>query len=159
MLGRYSAKKRAAFAVRLYCLFCVVCNSAFTNDIDLDLTGIVHLGFDLLSDLSCNKNHLVIVDDLRLNHDPDLASCLNSKALLDSLIGVADLLKLLESLDVAFIVFASCSRSCRRDSVSSLNNAGNDSSWLDIVVVSLDRMDNDRAFVVLLTNVNAYLNV
>ena len=129
MLGRYSAKKRAAFAVRLYCLFCVVCNSAFTND------------------------------DLRLNHDPDLASCLNSKALLDSLIGVADLLKLLESLDVAFIVFASCSRSCRRDSVSSLNNAGNDSSWLDIVVVSLDRMDNDRAFVVLLTNVNAYLNV
>ena len=47
-------------------LFSVVSNSALTDEIDLDLTWIIHFSFDLLSDLSCHEDHLLVVDDLKI---------------------------------------------------------------------------------------------
>lgn len=93
-------------------LFSVISNSAFTNEINLDLSGVIHFGLNLLGNLSCNEYHFFIVDDFRNNHDSDFTSCLNSKAFFDTIIRGADFLKFLKSLDIAFIIFASCGRSC-----------------------------------------------
>ena len=41
-------------------LFCVVASTAFSDDIYLDLTGIFKFILDLLNDVSCNKNHLIV---------------------------------------------------------------------------------------------------
>ena len=109
--------------------------------------------------MPCNKNHLLVVDNFRNNHDPDFTSCLNCKAFFNALIRSADLLKLLKSLDVAFVVLASCSRSCSRDSVSSLYDAGNDSFRLNIVMMCLNSVDNHGTFVVFLTYIYTDLNV
>ena len=67
-------------------------------------------------------DHIVVADLLRLDHDTDLTACLNSKGFLNSVEAVGNFLKLLETFDVVFKIFASCTGSCCGNRVGSLNN-------------------------------------
>ena len=60
-------------------LFCKVDCSAFSDYVNLDLTRIFKLVFNLLNDFTSEKNHLVITNCLRLNHNTNLTACLYSK--------------------------------------------------------------------------------
>ena len=51
--------------------------TAFADDVDLDLSGVFELGFDLLYDVARHEYHLLIVDLIGLDHDPDLSARLN----------------------------------------------------------------------------------
>ena len=57
--------------------FCIFRDAAFADDIDFDLSGIFKLCFDLVRNISCDDDHLLVSDLLRLYHDPDFTSCLN----------------------------------------------------------------------------------
>ena len=76
-------------------LLCVIDHAAFANQVDLDLTRIVHFVFDLLGDLSCHQYHLLIVDDLRYHHDTNLTASLQCVALFYALIRRTDAFQLL----------------------------------------------------------------
>ena len=51
----------------------------FTQQIDLDLTWILQLVLDLLCDIACQQDHLVLADNLGFDHDTNLTACLNGK--------------------------------------------------------------------------------
>ena len=57
-------------------LFCVVGSSAFSDKVNLNLTGIFHAFFNLLGDIPCKKNHLIVIDNLGLNHNSNFTACL-----------------------------------------------------------------------------------
>ena len=65
-------------------LFSVVACTAFTDDIDFDLTGIFKLILNLLDDISCNENHLIIRNNIGLDHDTDFTACLDSEGLFNT---------------------------------------------------------------------------
>ena len=125
----------------------------------LDLSGIIHLVFNPLSNFSCNEYHLFVVYLLGNYHYADFTACLDSVGFLNALVGGAYFLKLLETLDVVFVIFVSCAGSCSGDSVCCLDQSGDNGLGLNIAVVSLDSVDYLGAFLVLAAHVNAYLNV
>src|SRR6185369_17685200 len=51
----------------------------FADDVDLYLTGISHLGLDLLGDILCKDNGSFVGNFFARNHDPYFASGLDSK--------------------------------------------------------------------------------
>ena len=142
-----------------YGLFCVFDYPALSGKIDLYLSGIIHFVFYSLGDLPCNDDHLLVVDLFGNDHYSDLTSRLNSVGLLNAVIRGANFLQLLQTLDVILVVFASCSGTCRRNSVRRLNKAGNNGLGLNISVMRLNSVDNLGAFLILAANVDAYLNV
>ena len=90
---------------------------------DLYLSGILKLAFDLLHDLPCDYNHLLVVHDLRLYRNSYFAACLDSKRLVHAGEAVGDFLKLLESAYVVFKILAACAGTSCGDCVSSLYNS------------------------------------
>ena len=66
-------------------LFRVVYGASLADQIQLDLSGILHFFFDLLCHFTGDQLHARIVYDLGLNHHADLASRLNSKCLIHTL--------------------------------------------------------------------------
>lgn len=84
----------------------------------LDLSGIIHLVFDPLSNFSCNEYHLFVVYLLGNYHYADFTACLDSVGFLNALVGGAYFLKLLETLDVVFVIFVSCTGSCGGNRIS-----------------------------------------
>ena len=73
-----------------------------------------------------------------MNHDPDLAACLNSEALINALEGIRNILKLFKALDVVLKALAPCSGTCRGDCIGCLNEHGLNCTRLNIAVVSED---------------------
>ena len=65
----------------LGCLLCVLHGFGFADHVDLDLAGVFQLGFDLLGNVSCQQDHVVLGDNLGLDHDADLPACLNGEGL------------------------------------------------------------------------------
>ena len=61
-------------------LFRVIDRLGLAQDMDLDLTGIGKLGFDLLGDVAGEQDDLDLADLFGLDHDADLASRLNGIA-------------------------------------------------------------------------------
>ena len=122
---------------------------------DLDLSGIGELLLDLLCDVAGQQSHLILADLLGLDHDADLAACLNCVASGDTGEALGNLFELFKTLDVVFDVLAACTGAGSGDRVGGLHDAGNDCSRLNVAVVGFDSMDDVIAFLVLLCDINA----
>ena len=140
-------------------LLCVIYGTALSYHADLDLAGIIELVLDLLCDISCEDLHLIIADDLGLNHDSYLTARLDSEGLFNTLKVTRYLLELLKTLDVIFNVLTASAGSCRADSIGSLNYEIKNGYGLNVVVVSLDRVNDLLVLAVLVCNINTELNV
>ncbi len=71
--------------MQLWILLRVLGCSALADDADLDLTGVIQLVLDLLGDIACQQNDLVVADLVGLDNDADLAACLYGVGALDAL--------------------------------------------------------------------------
>ena len=140
-------------------LLCVIDRSAFPYQIYLDLSGVFDLIFDLDCDIMCNDLHTLVVNFFGLDHYADFSARLNGVCFIDTLKACGNLLKLLQAFDIVFKVFASCTGSCRRDSICRLYDNGDDSLGFNVVVMCFDRMNNILAFLILTCRLNAYLDV
>ena len=65
----------------------------------------------------------------------------------------------MQTLDVVFVVFASCGGTCGAYCVGCLYKSGNNRVYLNIAVVSLDSVDDLGAFLILTADIDTYLNV
>ena len=74
-----------------FALFRVICNSGFPDDIDLNLSGIFKLGFDLLGKISCHKHHVIIGNLFGDNHDTYFTAGLNCERLVNSFKAVCNI--------------------------------------------------------------------
>src|SRR5690606_33310029 len=125
----------------------------------LDLTRVLQLLLETPSDLLAHVHHPLVVDPLRVDHDPDLPARLDREAALDALEALGDLFDLLQPLDVRLEHLTpragarSADRICGRDQAR-LGLA----MWL-LVVVRLDRVQHRVGPVVLLAEVPPQLDV
>ena len=117
-------------------LFRVLDDLGLPQDVDLDLTGVLHFLLDLLGQVPGQDDHLVLADLLGPHHDPHLAAGLDGVGLIHAGIGAGDGLQLLQTLDVVFVVFASCGGTCGAYCVGCLYKSGNNRVYLNIAVVS-----------------------
>ena len=140
-------------------LFCVVNGSAFADYVDFDLSGVFKVFFNLLNYLASNDNHLLVANLLGLDHNADFTSCLNCKGLFNAVKAVSDFLELLESLDVVFKIFTSCTGTCGGNCVSRLNDNRNNGLRLNVAVMRLDCVENLVVLLVFFSKVNSKLNV
>lgn len=112
-----------------------------------------------LADVAGKNLHAVVGDSLRLDHDTNLAACLNSVGFLDPVVGAADLLELFETLYVVLVVLASCCGAGCADRVGCLYERCDYRAALNVAVVSLDSVNDLGVFFVLAAYVNADLYV
>ena len=91
---------------------------------DLDLTGISELILDLLGDIPCEQDHLILADLFGLDHDANLAAGLNGIGACDAGKALGDFLKLFKTLDVVLYILAARTGAGSGDSVRRLNEAG-----------------------------------
>src|SRR6266853_3010947 len=84
---------------------------------DPDLTRKAELCFDPLGYIPCHQLSSCVIDLLRLDQDPDLATGLDGVGLLHALERVGDLFELLEPLDVCLERLASRAGPRGRDGV------------------------------------------
>ena len=129
------------FSLNISNLFCVVNVAGLSDDRYLDLSGIVKLTLDLGCDVARKKLHIVVGNNLGLNHDSYLTACLNSEGLLYSLEVACNLLELLKSLDVVLNVLTASTGSCGADSICRLDNEVESRNSLNVVMVSLYRVN------------------
>ena len=78
----------------------------------------------------------------------ELAACLHCVGALDALMGIGDLLELLEALDVVLGRLAAGTRACSGDGIGCLDKHIEDCIRLDVCVVCLDSMDDLRLLAV-----------
>ena len=97
---------------------------------NLDLTGVSQLLFDLLGDVAGQQNHLILADLLGLDHHADLAAGLDRIRACDAWEALGDLLQLFQTLDVVFDVLTARAGACGGDGVGRLNQAGFDGMGL-----------------------------
>ena len=107
-------------------LLCVLHSLGFPDHIDLDLAGIFQLGLDLLGNISCQMDHIVLGNDLGLDHDTDLAASLDGECLFHAGVGAGEFLQLLQTADVIFHVLAAGTGTGSRYSISSLHQHSDD---------------------------------
>src|SRR5215813_1153954 len=120
----------------------VLNRTGLANDGDLDLTGILQLGLDLLGHVAREPERLVVVDPVGLDHDAQLPPRLDREGLLDSLEAVGDVLELLEPLDVGFEDLAAGPRPRRGQGVRPVDENGLERARLVVAVVALHRVDD-----------------
>ena len=140
-------------------LFCVVDSAAFADQADLDLTGIFQFRLDLLDNILCDKHHAFVGNLLRLDHNADFAACLDGEGLVDTREAACDLFKLLQTLDVVFQIFASCTGSCGGQIVCSVNNECGQRLRFYITVVRFNSMDDFLVFLVLAGDIDTELDM
>lgn len=140
-------------------LFSVFGCPALPYDADLDLSGIFKLGLDALGDLPCDDNDIRIGYGIGADHDADLTSCLDGKALVDAFEGVGDLLQFFKAFDVVFKAFTPCAGTRCGYCVRRLNEYGLNGIGLDIVVMGEDTVDDLIVLAVLLGKIRADLSV
>jgi len=147
-----SIKKLPATRQRAFCavLFCVIDCAIFTNKAYLNLTGIFKVAFNLFNDFASSEHHLVITNNIGLNHNTNFAACLNCKGLFNTVEGVGDFLQLFKSLNIAFDIFSAGAWSCGRNCIGSLNKTGDNGFSLNIAVMSVNGVDNRLVFFILL---------
>ena len=81
-------------------LLCVVYSLGLADEVDLDLTGVFQLAYDLLGDLPGQQDHVVLGDVLGLDHDADFAAGLDGKGLVHTVEGRGQLFQLFQTADV-----------------------------------------------------------
>ena len=121
--------------------FSVIYVTGFSDYRYLNLSGIIKRILDLLGNVTCEDLHLVVGDNLGLNHDSNLTAGLDCEGLFNTLEVTCNLLKLLKSLDVVFNILTSRTGSCSADSICSLDNEVKCALGLYVVVVSLNCVD------------------
>ena len=89
-------------------LLCVIYGLGLAQDMNLDLAGIGELGLDLLGDVPCQQDHLILADLLGLDHDAYLAAGLNCIGACDTGEALGNFLKLFKTLDIVFDILAPC---------------------------------------------------
>src|SRR3984893_5927535 len=114
----------------------------FADDDDLDVTGVLHLGFDALRDVLGELMGVQIGDLLRLGHDAQLSTGLDRIAHLHALVGHGDLLELGQSLDVALEYVAAGAGARGGDAVGRLGQHRLDGLGLDVFVAAQRRVDD-----------------
>ena len=97
---------------RFLILFSVFGCPALPYDADLDLSGIFKLFFDFLNYITCNKHHLVVAYNIRLNHYANLTTCLNCERLFNAFKRASNFLKLFKTLNVILNILSSCTGTC-----------------------------------------------
>ena len=75
------------FGGAAYFLLCVFDCTTLSDKMYLDLSGIIHLVFNPLSNFSCNEYHLFVVYLLGNYHYADFTACLDSVGFLNALVG------------------------------------------------------------------------
>ena len=150
----FAVKKQNGCSVLLLFLFCVLDGLRLSKDVDLDLTGVSQLLFDLLCDIARQEHHLILGYLLGLDHNAYLASGLDGVAAGDTGEALGYLLKLFKALDVVFDILAACAGAGGGDSVGCLNDAGDDRARLNIAVVRLDSVDDRFALLILLADID-----
>ena len=83
-----------------------------------------------------------LVHHFRLYHDANLAACLDGVGALDALVGVRDLLQLLEALHVGVQRLLAGAGAGGGDGVGGLDEHVDDGVGLHIVVMGLDGVDD-----------------
>ena len=137
----------------------VIDRAALADKIYFDLTGVLDLFLDLLRHVTCDDLHARVIDLFGLYHHADLTARLNSICFVNTGEADCDLLKLFKSLDVVFKILASCTGSCSRNGIRRLDQHGNDRLRFDVVVVSLDSVDDLAALLEFLCGIYADLDV
>ena len=140
-------------------LFCVVADSALPDNVDLYLTGIFKLVFNLLDDVAGDENHLLVADDFGLDHYAHFAARLNGERTLNALERGCDAFELFKALDVVLNILASCAGAGSRNGVGGLNEAGDKRLCLNVSVVSLDGVNDALALAVFFRGLNTQLNM
>src|SRR6188768_2488318 len=99
----------------------VVDGAGFTDDGDLDLTGIFELVFDPAGDVLREPDGFFVGNLLALDHDADFPARLDRERLRHALEGVGDAFELFQTLDVGLEDVAACAGPRRRDGVGRLD--------------------------------------
>ena len=76
---------------KIFYLLGVFDSLGLSQDVNLDLTGVGELLLDLLGDIPGQQDHLVLANLFGLDHDADLAACLNGVGALDAGEGLGNL--------------------------------------------------------------------
>ena len=145
--------------MQLLILLRVLGCSALADDADLDLAGVIQLVLDLLGDITCQQNDLVVADLVGLDKDADLAACLHGVGALDALKAVAEGLQCFQTLDVALHVLAAGTGTGSGNRVGGHDDERQRRLGLHVAVVGLDGVDDLRVLAVFLADVNADLDV
>ena len=140
-------------------LLCVIDGAAFADNADLDLAGIFQLVLDLLDNILRDEHHTLVGNLLGLDHDTDLTAGLDRKGLVDTGEAAGNFFQLLQTLDVVFKIFASCTGSCGGQIVCSINDECCQRLRLNIAVVRFDGMDDFLVFLVLARNIDTELDM
>ena len=85
-------------------LFGVLDDLGLPEQMDFDLTGVLQLVLNLLGNVPGQQDHLVLTDDLGLDHDTHLAAGLDGEGFLHPVEGGGDLLQGLQALDIVLQV-------------------------------------------------------
>src|SRR3954470_6633275 len=131
----------------------------FTDDGDLDLTGIFQLVLDALGDVLREPHGLFVADAVALDDDADLAAGLEGERLRDALERVGDAFELLEALHVRLEDVAPRAGARRRDRVGGLDDHRLERRPVDVHVMRGDGLEDGLALAVLAQEVQAELEV
>ena len=149
-----SAIRKSPFAVsdeRAFCfeLLGVLHRARFANDVDANLTRILHFLLDALGNFLGENLRAIVGHVVGLDHDAHFAAGLNRVALLDAGEGGCNLFQLLQTLDVVFEALTARTRTSSGNRVRRLNQHGFNRLRFDVVVVGEDAVDDIGALVVL----------
>src|SRR5690606_9301571 len=125
----------------------------------LDLTGILHVLFDAVGDVTSQQHGRGVVDLVGLDDDPDLAPSLDGEGVLDPREAGRDALEAFETFDVALQRLAARARPGGRDGVGGVDDDGEEGLGAVEVVVVRDRVDNLARFAETPAEVGADLGV
>ena len=140
-------------------LFCHIGSTGLTNNIDLDLAGVFHLGLDLLGNLVGHKRHTAVGYHFRFYHHADLTAGLYGVSALHALKAARDLLQLLQALNVVLHILTAGAGTGGRYGVCRLNQAGDHGLALYITVMRLNGVHNGFALFILAGKFHAQGNM
>ena len=140
-------------------LLCVIDGTGLTDHIDLDLTGVLQLGFNFLGNFTGEQNHLGIGNLFRIDDDTDLAACLNGIRTGHTGGSICDLFQLFQSLNVRFEVLAARTRTGSGNGIGCLYQTSNNGFRLNVAVMRLYCVNNVVVLAVSLAEVNTDVNV
>ena len=123
-------------------LFCIFDNALFSDEIDLDLSWIATIRFNLCGNLLCLAFGIEIGDRIRIDEHTDFSSCGECVRLVHARKAHRHIFHLLDTLDVILNIHTSSSRTHGRYGIRDLYDFCLDTYLRDIVVVSLDDIDD-----------------
>ena len=146
-------------AMRFPKLFCVFDRFGLPDHVDLDLTGIFQLRFQLSGDVPGQEDHIVLGDLLGLYHNADLPTGLDGVSLFHAGIGAGEFLQFLQAANVVFYIFPPGAGTGGGNGVVGLTQSGEARLGLLVSVVRLNGVNHCGALFVLPGQLHAQLHV